>query len=97
MINTIALLSKEIDVTTDKVIFVIESLNKRIAELEEESRTKHEWGMTILGKRLELEQQVADLKESLRYAIEEANGWCDYACGKEIKTDEMDLARERAK
>lgn len=45
----------------------------------------------------ELEKQVADLKESLRYALAEADYWCFEACGKEIKSDEMDLARERAK
>jgi len=94
MSNPIALLSQEIDATTDKVIFVIESLNKRIAELEEESRTKHEWGMTILGKRIELEQQVADLKESLRYAICTAEAWADDS---RIESAEFELARERAK
>ena len=47
----------------------------------------------------ELEQQVADLKESLRYAIETADGFMDEArgTGRKISTKRMDLAMERAK
>lgn len=41
-----------------------EQLHQRIAELENESRTKHEWGMTMLGAKLDLEKQIADMKGS---------------------------------
>lgn len=43
-------------------------LCQRVAELEDESRTRHEWGMTILGGKLELEKQVAELRECLESA-----------------------------
>jgi len=39
-----------------------ERLRQRIAELEDESRTKHDWSMTILGEKLEIEKKIAALK-----------------------------------